>query len=87
MFEVPEWAECSAANVPGLPVCHRSVVKMVTIMGSKQNDAVFESLGACNRHVEVIEAHLGSQSDLPPLTMPKSEFPDFMAEMLRSAGA
>jgi hypothetical protein len=84
MFEVPDWAECSAANVPGLPLCHRSVAKMITVMMPEKTGVGLESLGACNRHVEVVEAHLGSLSELPPITVPKAQFPALIDDLLGS---
>lgn len=86
MFEVPEWAECSVASVPGLPVCLRAVTKMVTVMSAAEAEVDFHSLGTCNRHVEVIEAHLSERSELPPITVSRVEFPDFMLEMLGAPG-
>jgi len=84
MFEVPDWAECSAAHVPGLPVCLRLVTQMVTIMCAG-SEVGFESLGTCNRHVEIVEAHLAARSDLPPITLPKAQFPAFMLGMVAGA--
>lgn len=87
MFEVPEWAECSAGSVSDLPACHRSIAKMVTIMCSNEEDFEidFHSLGACNRHVEVIEAHLAELTTRPHITVTRNEFPAFMYGLLAGA--
>lgn len=86
MFEVPEWAECSAGSVSDLPACHRSVTRMVNIMCTREEDREvdFHSLGSCNRHVEVVEAHMAELSDLDPITVTRSEFPHFMLGLVHS---
>lgn len=89
MFKVPEWAECSAGSVSDLPQCHRSVTKMVNIMCSREEDREvdFHSLGSCNRHVEIVEAHMAELSDLPPITVTRSEFPQFMLGLVDNVHA
>ena len=84
MFEIPEWAECSAGSVSDLPVCHRSVTKMVNIMCTREEDREidFHSLGTCNRHVEIVEAHMAELSDLAPITVTRGEFPLFMLDVV-----
>lgn len=88
MFEVPDWAECAASNVPGLAVCHRSVAKMVTVLlvddGCDAPGPGVDTLGSCNRHLELIEAHQSSRSEYPHITVSKAEFPAFMEDMLSS---
>lgn len=88
MFEVPEWAECSVGDVSELPRCSRSVTKMVSVLRQLEDGSPhFESLGVCNRHVEVAEAAMAEVGDeLPPIAVPRREFPDFVAEILGGSG-
>lgn len=88
MFEIPEWAECGVANVSKLPVCSRSVTKMVSTLVQEEGTGApqIKSLGVCNRHVEFAEAALAKLSKLPCHTVSRAEFPGFMLDVMEAGG-
>lgn len=83
MFEIPEYATCAVSAVADLPDCDRSVTRVVTILEIEGEAIDLHSTVACNRHVELVEAHLAERSELKPVTVTKSEFPAFMVSMIR----
>lgn len=87
MFEIPDYATCAASSVADVPHCERAVTRVTTIMVIDDRSLELKSTVSCNRHVELVEAALAKRSQFPPITVTKSEFPEFIDDMMGRASA